>query len=391
MTGRVLLYVQHLLGVGHLSRAAAIARGLGEAGLSVTVVTGGEPVEGLSFGVARVVQLPPIKAADLTFRVLLDEAGAPVGQALEAERRRMLLAAYRDHKPHVLITEHYPFGRRKFTFELEPLLDLAKGRAAILCSVRDVLVEKGGPDRAAKVTKALQRWFDAVLVHGDGAVVPLSATFPAATEIAGLIRYTGYIVNRTEASDLPATGGDGHGEVIVSVGGGAVGEGLLASALAARAQGCLADRTWRLLAGANVPEPAFQALRAQAPERTIVERARPDFRTLLTRCSLSISQAGYNTLMDVVEAGCPSLMVPFAGGSESEQLFRARIFEAKGYIRILEERELSPGTLAEAATATAARGRRVVSRTLDLGGIETTARIVAGFAAGRSMADVRLG
>ena len=39
----VLFYVQHLLGVGHLRRAAVIAEALERAGLAVVFVTGGPP------------------------------------------------------------------------------------------------------------------------------------------------------------------------------------------------------------------------------------------------------------------------------------------------------------------------------------------------------------
>ena len=38
---RVLFYVQHLLGIGHLKRAATRARACAAAGLEVTVVSGG--------------------------------------------------------------------------------------------------------------------------------------------------------------------------------------------------------------------------------------------------------------------------------------------------------------------------------------------------------------
>ena len=45
MTGaRVFFYVQHLLGIGHLRRAATIARALTGAGLDVTVVSGGSGI-----------------------------------------------------------------------------------------------------------------------------------------------------------------------------------------------------------------------------------------------------------------------------------------------------------------------------------------------------------
>ncbi|MEZ5774739.1 MAG: hypothetical protein R3D33_08580 [Hyphomicrobiaceae bacterium] len=59
--------------------------------------------------------------------------------------------------------------------------------------MRDVLVEKGDPSRTEWTIATLRQGFDQVLVHGDAAVVPFAATFPAAGRIADLIVHTGYI------------------------------------------------------------------------------------------------------------------------------------------------------------------------------------------------------
>ena len=67
---RVLFHVQHLLGVGHVARAAALTRGMLAAGLDVTVVMGGEPVANMDFSSAEVVQLPWVRAADMPGRCL---------------------------------------------------------------------------------------------------------------------------------------------------------------------------------------------------------------------------------------------------------------------------------------------------------------------------------
>src|SRR3546814_12166573 len=66
----VLLYVQHLLGIGHIRRAAVLARAFHRAGLKVVFVTGGFPVRGLALDGVEVVQLPPARSADETFAVI---------------------------------------------------------------------------------------------------------------------------------------------------------------------------------------------------------------------------------------------------------------------------------------------------------------------------------
>ena len=44
MTGRVFFYVQHLLGIGHLRRAATLARAMAAGGFDVLLVSGGAPM-----------------------------------------------------------------------------------------------------------------------------------------------------------------------------------------------------------------------------------------------------------------------------------------------------------------------------------------------------------
>ena len=60
MTARVFFYVQHLLGIGHLRRAAVLARALAAGGFDVLLVSGGAPVR-LDVGRARRHQLPPLE------------------------------------------------------------------------------------------------------------------------------------------------------------------------------------------------------------------------------------------------------------------------------------------------------------------------------------------
>src|SRR5262245_15291112 len=109
MKPRAFLYVQHLLGIGHLRPAAAIRRGLSDGGFEVAFLSGGEAVPSLDIGAARLVQLPAIRAGDSGFSSLVDDAGRPVGAALWRERRTMMEAELDRFAPDVLLTEMFPF------------------------------------------------------------------------------------------------------------------------------------------------------------------------------------------------------------------------------------------------------------------------------------------
>jgi len=373
---RLFLYVQHLLGIGHLMRAVRLSRALAAAGAEVDLVSGGEPQPGLDVGGARLVQLPPVHSRDESFAELVDSSGRPVDEAWRAARRQRLLGLFRARRPDGLIFEMFPFGRRQMHFELLPLVDTALAetpRPLMVASVRDI-VQRRAPERDEETLGLLARAFDLVLVHGDPALVRFEESFPPAGRLGSKLRYTGFLAG-PQAPRVSASGA-GAGEVVASAGGGAVGQALFAAALSARPLSRLAQSPWRLLVGHQVPEPAYAALRSQAATGMTVERARPDFGEILARCRISVSQAGYNTVMDVLTAHARAVLIPFAGHGESEQSLRASRLAARGRVQLVPEAELSPVRLAaaiDAADAMPAPG----DHGIDLAGIETSVRLIA--------------
>jgi predicted glycosyltransferase len=352
MTARVLIHVQHLLGIGHLQRAAAIAGALQVRGARVVLASGGVPVPQLEAAIAArgvtVVHLASARSADSSFSQLLDEAGDPVTDAWKESRCAALLALFVDVAPDVLVTEMYPFGRRPFRFELRPLLEAAhvrRQRPVIASSVRDILVAKQKPGRAEEMAATARRFYDRVLVHSDPKLIPFASTFPCAAEIDDLIRYTGYV---TEAKAEATRADRSAGEVLISAGGGAVGLPLLKAAIDARPLSAQRQRPWRLITGTNLPQADFDALQAAAALQTgiVIERFRTDFKALLARCRVSVSQGGYNTVLEILASRTPAVIVPFAEGAESEQTDRARLLAEKNLLRLLPAPELSAVRLA---------------------------------------------
>lgn len=384
MIGSVLFYVQHLLGIGHLKRALRIVDALAREGVEVTVVSGGEPVAAVASAITtQIIQLPPIRARDAGFRELVDAAGRPVNADLRIARRKALLEALAAARPDAVLIEAFPFGRRAFRFELDALIDAARSRLPrplVLCSLRDIVVLHD-KKRGQEIVDRVRADFDFVLVHSDPKLVPLDASFPAAPEISDRLIYTGYVAAAdilAEAS-LPAPGSDdsaGLDEVVVSVGGGAVGGALLSTALETRRRGFLTGLTWRLLTGPNLPEPQFEALASNLPERVTVERYRHEFPHILRRCHVSVSQGGYNTVMDVLEARAPAVVVPFASERETEQGLRAERLAARGILEVVQERELSPERLVQAIDRAINRPSAPIA--IDTGGARRAASLIVG-------------
>lgn len=350
-TPHILFYVQHLLGIGHLARASRIAEALIARGARVTMVTGGLPVAGFPPEGVDHIALPPVQTAGEGFKGLADAAGQPVGEDFLTRRRDLLLAAFHKLTPDVVVTEAFPFGRRQMRFELLPLLDAigqAQPRPRLYCSVRDILQAQTKPGRDQETASLIRDHFDGVLVHGDPQLVRLEETFALTAQIADRVTYTGLVA---PARPEPADQGF---DIVVSAGGGAVGEGVARAALSALDH-LPADLRLCLITGPNLPDPARAALQAAAEARprgqVTIERFRRDFPALLAASRLSVSQAGYNTVCDILQAGCRAVLIPYAAGGETEQTTRATRLAAMGRMQMVAEDRLSGPQLARAIRA----------------------------------------
>lgn len=375
---RALLYVQNLLGIGHLRRAAAVARGLVAEGVAVDFVSGGMPVPHLPLGGAELIQLPPVRALDDAFKVLVDEHDRPIDDRFRADRRDRLLALLAERRPSAVITELFPFGRRQMRFELIPLLEAARTaawRPVVLSSMRDILVTKPRADRNREIVDTLNAYYDGALIHADPRLIRLERTFPMAADIRVPIEYTGYVVNADDLA-LPDSDPLEAGEVLVSAGGGAVGHDFMRRVADAMPALPLADRSWRFVTGHHMRDDAVDYLRGLGRPNLVVETMRPDLPALMAGAALSISQAGYNTLLELMAVRARAVVVPFEGGVETEQRLRAELLSEAGALELVAESELGPATLAAAIARALARPRDAVPA-VDLGGARATGALVA--------------
>ncbi|MGR9214993.1 glycosyltransferase family protein (plasmid) [Rhizobium leguminosarum] len=368
---RIFFYVQHLLGIGHIARASRIANALVKDGFDVTVVTGGLPVPGFPGEGIKTVALPAVVASNAGFSGLADADGRPAGEDFLNARRTLLLDAFHAARPDVVIIEAFPFGRRQMRFELLPLLEAiekAEPRPKLLSSVRDILQENRKAGRDAETAKLVKDHFDAVLVHGDPDFIRLEDTFPLTSEIADRLRYTGLVAPPPAPEPIETF------DIIASAGGGAVGAALIGAAKEAAAL-LPADLRWLLVAGPNLPEADFAALSGDAAPNVTLVRFRKDFPSLLRSAKVSISQAGYNTVGDLLRTECRAILIPFVAGGETEQSVRAERLQALGLADILPEDGLTSGHVKVAVEKALAVPRRR-SVLLDLAGAEKTAAII---------------
>jgi predicted glycosyltransferase len=349
---KILFYCQHVLGIGHLFRSLAICRAL--APHPVVLVTGGSRVEAPLPPNVRETALPPLMM-DADFSRLYDADGGTSLAAVKAQRQQQLFDLVAQTAPETVVIELYPFGRKAFGFELDPVLqairDGALPPARVVCSLRDILVEKADPAAyEARVLDRLTRFFDALLIHADPTVVRLEETFGRSAEIAVAQVYTGFVAprpSRDARRRMRRLLGLGPDEklIVASAGGGSVGRELLEAAVAAfhrlpRTAGC----RLHVFGGPFLAAEAFEGLQRLAGAGCRIQRFTPDFVSYLAAADLSVSMAGYNTSMNILAAGVPALVWPFP--QNREQGLRAERLARRGALRVLAASDLQPDALA---------------------------------------------
>jgi len=346
----LLFYCQHAMGMGHLVRSLALADALAQS-FRVVLLNGGELPGCLSFPQSiEIVNLPPLRLAD--GQLVSCDNRYSVTQAQDARLER-ILRLFRWLRPEILLIELYPFGRKKFEFELLPLLETAKTHSRfaplIVCSLRDILVSSRSDQQKheQRVVATANRWFDAILVHSDPGFACLEESFDPRPRLTPTVHHTGFVVgNRQKLPRDRST----NGPIVVSAGGGHYGFQLLSSAIEAHALLSETESlTMKVVAGPFLPEAQWKDLCVTADGRRGVTLVRsvPDLYSELSQARASISQCGYNTAMEIVQAQVPALVVPFADRGEDEQLKRARRLEALGAIWVLEQKEMRPERMAE--------------------------------------------
>ena len=348
----LLFYCQHSVGMGHLVRSLALADALADR-FDVVLLSGGAvPTDVAVPPAVRVVPLPALGHDD-GYELVSRDSHWSLAEAQQARTAR-ILGELRDVRPHVVIVELYPFGRRKFAFELLPLLEASRAlapRPVLLSSVRDILVtsrrDQARHDEQASVVA--NRWFDGVLVHADPRFARLEESFAPRTPLTVPVHYTGFVSRRPAGGPVDARPSGRW--VCVSAGGGLVGGPLLRAAV---------DAVPLVLDGLGLSTTIITGPFLPAVERIELEQAvaaHPgctvvgfvaDLAAEMAASAVSVSQCGYNTAMDVLSAGRPAVVVPYAAGREDEQLTRARRLEALGAVTVLEAGSLSASTLTDA-------------------------------------------
>jgi len=339
----LLIWVQHLFGLGHARRMARIAAACGDAGINVTIAAGG-PGGADVFTISHNVtahQLPALKTRDHQYTGLLTADDEAPSEAYWATRQAALLNLCAETKPDMVLVELFPFGRRKFASEVLALIRAAKARNSrtlIISSVRDIVEPKADKTKSDEMAGWLKAHFDAVLVHGDENIMPLTATAPFAGGAGVELHYTGYVAPEPPLPQIKAG-------VVVSAGSGASGAALLATAAKAAKAHATPLRPWHLFVPNNVEPPQINAADIHVHSFT------DDFTAHLARAEVSIGEAGYNTIFEALRLGARPVLVPYDEADQTEQPTRAKALAKAGHAVHLPAQDLNEQNLVTAVEA----------------------------------------
>lgn len=355
---KIACYCQHVLGIGHFHRSLEICKALSEHHETVMILGG--PDVTLPKSNIRFLQLPGLKMDENFSKLLPCEEGKDVNQ-IKKQRQQQLFDFFLSFQPDIFLIELYPFGRKAFRFELDPVLDgISSGTLSPcirLCSLRDILVEKTDKQKyETRVLKILNNSFDGLLIHSDPDFIPLEKTFSRTDAISVPSKYTGFIspapAEQEKGKQLRKNLGltDNDKLIIASIGGGNVGAELLtATAEAALLLKKMPNLHIHLFTG-MYSAPDLQNKLKQINNKNIrVHNFSSDFTEWLSAADLSISMAGYNTCMNLLSAGIPALLYPFA--QNREQRMRVSALSETSAFNLLDPADLTPMYLAEKITA----------------------------------------
>ncbi|MBA3728783.1 MAG: hypothetical protein H0W94_06235 [Actinobacteria bacterium] len=371
---RVLIYSHDTYGLGHLRRCLSIAATLSSspAAPSILIATGSPRTQAFEFPPGcDSIKLPAVtktregKYLPRTLRLPLAD--------VVAVRAEMLRAAARSFRPDLVLVDHAPLGMQG---ELRPLFEeVARWprKPRVVLGLREVIDEADRVreewDRAGAWT-ALERIYDRVLVYGDPHVLTTADELGLASRFPGKVSFVGYL-GRPIPRPLSRPG---EPRIVVTAGGGGDGQDVL-RAYAAFLESLDRPAPFRSVV---VTGPFVSSRRRQEiSERYAALRHPVDLLTFTDRMEEMIgsargvvSMAGYNTVVEILSAGVPALLVP-RQRPRLEQAIRAARLAGLGGVEACTADACTPERLARfvgRAMAEAPKPARV-----SLEGLERTA------------------
>ncbi|MGH9136480.1 MAG: glycosyltransferase family protein [Acidimicrobiales bacterium] len=381
---RFLLYSHDGVGLGHVRRNLTIAAAITEAehAAPVLVVTGSDELESFSVPAAvDILRLPGLRKVDNTHYAARRLAVTP-DDVLEL-RAALLRTAVERFRPDVVLADKHPVGVQG---ELLPALQRLRslgGHAAV--GLRDVIDTPARTRRewlASGADRHLSATHDLLLVYGQASVLDPLADCGLRADVIDRRCFCGYVVAGSATPRRRPT--RCRPRVLAMTGGGEDGGPLLSTFIDA-AHGTSWDV--QAIAGPQIAPAVARRLRRRAARNHVdLTMSVPDLWKRLGDVDAVVCMGGYNSLVEALAAGVPTVCVPRVE-PRSEQLLRANAFASRNLIRVVEPAELTATRLRTEVDAALATDRTaldaLIREALDFGGAARAAAALLRLAAPR--------
>lgn len=361
---RYLLYSHDTYGLGHFRRSALIAGGIVAASPTAQVLIATGSPHAQSFNLPERVdslKLPSV-TKDGDGRYLPRKITAGIDE-LVGLRACLLVAACVQFRPDVIVVDQAPTG---MAGELIPTLHAAQSltsKPRLVLGLRDII------DDAATVDEQWSKhheweWlehYDDVMVYGSDQILTTAEELSLDSRLSARVTHTGYIApNMPEPSPCDPF-------ILVTPGGGGDGQLLIRRYLDAIDAGAAAGVRSLIVTGPLMSASRRAELTVRAQERADVDMIdfSDNMRQLVASSIGVVSMAGYNTVVEELASGTPSMLVPRTT-PRLEQDIRARRMEP---LTNLERCPIDQLTAARLAAFVERVGDGRTRSRLDLGGV----------------------
>ena len=364
---RVLFHYTHKETLGHTTRSVALAGALCRQGAEVLILQGGIPQPFIRFPKGcKVLDIP----LPFDTRTSFQSRAVPISAA---KRAQFILKAAAEFSPDVFITEFFPFGRLAYAPELLPTLRyLRKKSTRIIASIGYPLLidlNRLEDKKFAALHRALFAFYDTFLIHTpqglEDPYIQKTIQSPALRDAYASIMkslkeriiYTGYIFPEkmiTGGTPLPVMK-NGATTIVISRGGGSVSPKLIT--LAIKAHRLLNDKINTIIAcgpATSAKEMAlFQSCLKPADKgRIFLADHLANLDDHLCNCRVSVSLCGYNTSVQLMRYGIPSVIIPYQNNlsqnSTNDQVARAQLLAEHFSSIILHYDDMTAPSLTDA-------------------------------------------
>jgi predicted glycosyltransferase len=393
----VLMYSPDSIGLGHMRRNSAIAAELSRThpGISNLLLVGSSA--GVFFDLPEgtdCIKLPSILKTD-------KNEWAPkslkVPHAVARNlRSRLIEETAASFAPDVFLVDHVPSG---IWDELLPTLKSLRADPngpRLVLGLRDIL---GAPEdirerwAADGIYDLIDKHYDRILIYGSPDVFPACEYYGLRERFADRIAYCGFIHFGGELQSQQAArvkvGAASRPLVVMTAGGGHDAFPMMRFVLDALcANAAKPDFDLVVVTGPLMPSQhrvGIDALCLKAGATCLVSTS--ELGSYLSAADAVITMGGYNTVMEAIAVGVPTIVVPRTGPS-AEQRLRAKLFSALGLVQYVDTEWHTPGELVAALEAALSTRRRNISA-LAFEGLHTAAMEISSLISAKKQVSQR--